>query len=84
MILHTINKSSAWADSFGLINENDCLVMLEDGVYLALSEVNYGFAIRADVEARGLLKKTPKSVELIDYDEFVRLCVRADKICAWF
>ena len=84
MILHTINKPSAWKEISGLIDENDSLVLLEDGVYLALSEINQGYAIRADVEARGLLKKLPQGIELIDYKQFVRLCVTADKTCAWF
>ena len=84
MILHTINKPSAWAEASNLINENDVLVMLENGVYLGLKEINQGYAIRADAEARGLLKRLRDGIELIDYGEFVRLCARADKICAWF
>ena len=84
MILHTVNKTTAWAKCSGLITEQDEVVMLEDGVYLALSEIKTGHAIRADVEARGLLKRLPKHVRLIDYPDFVRLCIEADKICAWF
>jgi len=84
MILHTINKPAAWAKCSGLVTEQDGLVMLEDGVYLALSEIKVGHAIRADVEARGLLKRLPEQVQLIDYPDFVRLCIKAEKICAWF
>ena len=84
MVLHTVNKPAAWAKCSGLIAENDQVVMLEDGVYLALSEISQGYAIRADVEARGLSGRLPDQVQLIDYGEFVRLCTQADKICAWF
>ena len=84
MVLHTVNKPAAWAECSGLIAEKDQVVMLEDGVYLALSEISQGYAIRADVEARGLSGRLPDQVQLIDYGEFVRLCTHADKICAWF
>ena len=84
MVLHTVNKLAVWAECSGLITANDLVVMLEDGVYLALSEISQGYAIRADVEARGLSSRLPDQVQLIDYGEFVRLCTQADKVCAWF
>ena len=84
MVLHTVNKLAVWSECSGLITANDLVVMLEDGVYLALSEISQGYAIRADVEARGLSSRLPDQVQLIDYREFVRLCTQADKVCAWF
>ena len=84
MVLHTVNKPAAWAECSDLIAEKDQVVMLENGVYLALSEISEGYAIRADIEARGLSGRLPDQVQLIDYGEFVRLCTQADKICAWF
>lgn len=66
----------------------DAIVLLEDGVY-ALSHVAIGtllqsgvrlFALEADVLARGLkntnIWRTEASqVQMIDYDQFVALCV---------
>ena len=84
MIVHTINKSDIWPSCSELFTQDDELVLLEDGVYLALDKVSKACAIQADVEARGLLDRVPGSIRLIDYPDFVRLCTQAEKVCAWF
>ena len=66
----------------------DAILLLEDGVY-ALSHTALGtlsqsgiriFAIEADVSARGLhnieiWRTEATQVQMIDYDQFVALCV---------
>ena len=84
MIVHTINKPDSWPSCNELFTQDDELVLLEDGVYLALDKVSKACAIQADVEARGLLDRVPGSIRLIDYTDFVRLCTQAEKVCAWF
>lgn len=85
MILHTINKVTGFELCQHLIAANDKVVLLEDGVYLGLSPLPFSiFAIRMDVEARGLAGRVKEPVELIDYSDFVRLCTEADKVCSWF
>nr|MCS5585382.1 DsrH/TusB family sulfur relay protein [Pseudomonadales bacterium] len=60
-------------------------VLLEDGVYLGLQSLPFlVFAIRLDVDARGLGGLLAAQTESIDYSDFVRLCTEADKVCSWF
>ena len=85
MILHTINKVAGLALCQHLIAAGDKVVLLEDGVYLGLQPLAFSiYAIRLDVEARGLVGRPKEPVELIDYSDFVSLCTEADKVCSWF
>jgi tRNA 2-thiouridine synthesizing protein B len=85
MIVHTINKVSALELCSNLIAEDDQVVLLEDGVYLGLHSLPFSvFAIRFDVDARGLSGRLTEHIKPIDYSDFVRLCTEADKVCSWF
>jgi len=85
MILHTINKVSAFELCKDLIARGDKVVLMEDGVYLGLQTLPFDVsAIRHDVEARGLGERLSGQTESIDYLDFVRLCTEADKVCSWF
>ena len=85
MILHTINKVSALALCKDLIVENDKVILLQDGVYLGIHPLPFAsFAIRDDVNARGLVDRLTEQTESIDYVDFVRMCTEADKVCSWF
>ncbi len=86
MILHTINKPSALADCQFSIGMDDCVLLMEDGVYLGLQTELPGivYALTADVQARGIGNKLKDSIQVIDYQRFVALSLQADKVCAWF
>lgn len=86
MILHTLNKAAALDKCRDLLAPDDCLVLLEDGVYLAaeVSRLARCYAIEADLKARGFKDRLPPGVEAIDYRQLVRLTAQADKVCAWF
>lgn len=85
MVLHTINKVAALDMCRGLIGPDDLVVLIEDGVYLALSELLFRtYALEDDLLARGLQHRNLKSVKLIGYQKFVELSVKAEKICSWF
>ena len=85
MIVHTINKVSALSLCSNLIAEGDQVVLLEDGVCIGLQPLPFlVFAIRVDVDARGLSGRLTEQIESIDYSDFVSLCGKADKICSWF
>ena len=85
MIVHTINKVSALSLCSNLIAEDDQIVLLEDGVYIGLQPLPFSvFAIRVDVDARGLSGRLTEQIESIDYSDFVSLCAEADKVCSWF
>ena len=89
MILHTINKTSAFTKCTDLIDAGDTVVLLEDGVYLALLEKSgqqsvTWLALLADIEARGLVDRLPDHVKCISYLDFVNATTEAEKVCAWF
>ena len=85
MILHTINKLSALDLCRDLIAPGDRVVLLEDGVYLALQTLPFPIsAIHHDVVARGLEDRVTTDTEMISYEEFVQQCATADKVCSWF
>ena len=84
MRLHTINKRAALALCEGLIAPDDVVLLLEDGVYLAMEALSFDCrVIEADAKARGIHDQL-RTGSLISYDEFVELCSQADQVCAWF
>ena len=84
MILHTINKPAALAQCEALIAEGDAVVLIEDGVYLALQSLPFPVRVMdGDAEARGITAKLNRD-QMINYAGLVDLSVQADKICAWF
>jgi len=93
--LHTISKppSSGLLDScLTNVNENDALLFIEDGVYYAskfspdLKTPHYLelFSLEADIMARGLNQSILNTIKIINYNDFVDLCVRYDKVVNWF
>lgn len=100
MTLHILNRSAAHpcvADCLALLDPADALLLLEDGVYNAMSGLgrpdplqqflHHGgkvYAIAADVAARGLSDKVLMAVELIDYDRFVTLCTEHHPLQSWY
>jgi len=84
MILHTINKPSALSLCEHLIRDEDLVVLIEEGVYLAGRKLpGQVSVIGSDMTARGV-GDMAKEIERIDYADFVALCASADKICNWF
>ena len=84
MILHTINKPSALALCEHLIADDDLVILIEEGVYLASGTLpGRCYALEMDVLARGLADSI-SNTRLIDYDTFVELSTEAAKVCAWF
>ena len=94
-ILHTISRppSSKLLDScLASAKEEDALLFLEDGVYYVTHNAidlrtpqNISlFALREDISARGLDKSVLRKIEIVNYQAFVNLCVRYDKVVNWF
>ena len=98
MTLHTVNKSpfgsSALSNCLRTVSQGDALLLIEDGVYGADSHQQdcWGpapegvqlFALKADVEARGLTGRVSDKVTLIDDGQFVDLVVDCDKSQSWY
>lgn len=75
----------------------DTLLLIEDGVYgaiqnmpdtsalLPLIDAKMAFyALSSDVKARAIEKKISAQVQLINYDEFVKLTLSHNPIQSWF
>ena len=97
-ILHTVNQSPFSSlllqQCFDKIHNQDGLLLLEDGVYAALSghacaarlqTHKHCYAIKSDLEARGLTVATlADNITLIDYHDFVRLTTEYDLVHSWY
>jgi sulfur relay protein TusB/DsrH len=69
------------ANGLGLAAQDDeaVVVLIQDGVYLDLSEVSKAGrplnAVKRDIERRGLANQLPSSVKAVGFDELVDLIV---------
>jgi tRNA 2-thiouridine synthesizing protein B len=77
--------------------KQDGILLLEDGVFGALPSspcaeeltaiIKTGvkvYALKGDVNARGLQEKIPTSIQLTDYNGFVHLSIKHKCIQSWY
>ncbi len=97
-MLHTINKSpyshQHIADCLRICDADDIILLIEDGVYAALTnsewikllseKVASIYVLQPDVDARGLTQRIAREVHGIDYEGFVQLCISQPKMLAWY
>ncbi len=100
MTLHTYNKSLDAGEGrlqacLRMLAPGDSLLLLEDGVYVALQlqegaqirdKIPAGVALYAlapDFAARGISGKIPEGFAGIDYAGFVRLCLAHPRVVNW-
>lgn len=95
-MLHTLHRS-AWQSDFSsllrLLEEGDALLLLQDGVTAAIEGSRFleslqntpitVYALKEDIEARGLGGQISDSVVRVDYTDFVRLTVKHASQMAW-
>lgn len=100
MAMHTVNRSpfqhSTLADCLKVIASNDVILLLEDGVYGALSSspqwqslsplVNSErcYALDDDLKARGIAEQISDEINIISMSEFVELSTQHNPIRSWF
>ncbi|WP_299311096.1 sulfurtransferase complex subunit TusB [uncultured Halomonas sp.] len=96
MLLHILNRSPAtsqvYRQALGAMGPEDRLLLIEDGVQGAMvglvghfSEVKGRlYALRDDLEARGLIAHCDTTVEVTDMAGFVTLTEEADRTLSWF
>ncbi|MDT8878225.1 sulfurtransferase complex subunit TusB [Halomonas saccharevitans] len=96
MLLHVVNRSPAnsrvYEQALSAMGPDDVLLLIEDGVQGALPQlVRYYakiegrlFALREDLEARGLLGRCAESVQVVDVDGFVTLTEEAERTVSWY
>lgn len=97
-ILHIVNQSpfasTVLLQCLNRINHDDGLVLLEDGVYSTTSQhpfaqdlgnIKHCYAIKNDLLARGInLNDVLGNIQLIDYDEFVKLTIEFPLSHSWY
>lgn len=97
--LHTVNKSpfatNALLSCLMHCKDGDAVLMIEDGVYGALTGSGVSeavtakagsvsvYALTGDVAARGLEGKILSGVETVDYAGFVELVAKHDRTQNW-
>lgn len=96
-ICHNINQSpfssKIWDDCLASIAKDDCLILINDGVYAVLEQHLYYeklatincYAIKDDVLQRGLhQQKCNRNIDLISYEEWVVLTVKHPLNRSWY
>ena len=91
MTLHLIQRSpfsnSALQDCLNIIDSQDSILLMEDGVYglqhkLLQQTQLTTYALQEDITARGLHAK--ECIKEIDYVEFVNLCSQHKHVISWY
>lgn len=95
-ILHIVNQSPferpCLEQCLSNFSENDGIILLENGVYSLLPKHPYAstlatktcFAIKADLDARGIKITENAQAELIDFKQFAQLCTEYDLVQSWY
>jgi tRNA 2-thiouridine synthesizing protein B len=97
-MLHIVNRSpfshSCLADCLRVCDERSSILLIEDGVYAALTnsewlsrllaQTNRVYVLDADVAARGLGEKIAGAVSRVDYAGFVQLCCEHSSTHSWY
>lgn len=92
-MLHIINKTTLPEHFIDYILPGHTLLFIEDGVYLVtrhsplLSPLQDShrklYALKSDIEARGLIKQISPLVNICTYEDFVGLVTRTPSSMSW-
>jgi tRNA 2-thiouridine synthesizing protein B len=98
-MLHTVNKSpfdhNALETCLKFATQGSALLLIEDGVYAATRDTAVStrvqeamksvsiYALKPDVEARGIQNRVMDGVRLVDYGGFVDLVVEHNAVQSW-
>lgn len=97
-MLHTINKSpyshQCLAECLRVCDVDDVILLIEDGVYAALSSSEWAeqllaktaavYVLHGDVAARGVADRIAPDIKTVDYAGFVQLCCDQPNMLAWY
>ncbi|WP_340615809.1 sulfurtransferase complex subunit TusB [Xenorhabdus entomophaga] len=95
-MLYTVSRSP-YHDDFnamlGLVSDTDDVLLIQNGVLLGISENRYLaellrsgagiYALKEDLDARGLFEQISDRVKVVDYRGFVSLTVKHQQNFAW-
>ena len=98
-MLHTVNKSpfehKALETCLKFARQGAAVLLIEDGVYAAARDTAVSrqlqealksvqiYALKPDVEARGMQNRVMDGVRLVDYGGFVDLVAEHDAVQSW-
>jgi tRNA 2-thiouridine synthesizing protein B len=98
-MLHTINKSPfehrALETCLRYARQGSAVLLIEDGVYAAAKDTAVStqvqealksvsiYALKPDLEARGMQNRVMDGVRLVDYEGFVDLVVEHNAVQSW-
>ena len=98
-MLHTVNKSPFESNTLEtclrFTREGSALLLIEDGVYAAARATAVSkvvqeamkrvpiYALKPDVDARGMQNRVMDGVRLVDYEGFVDLVVEHNAVQSW-
>ena len=99
-MLHTVNKSpfdhTTLETCLKFAKQGSAVLLIEDGVYAALKETAVSkqvqdalkrvsiYALKSDLEARGMQNRVMDGIQLVDYGGFVDLVVEHNAVQSWF
>ena len=98
-MLHTVNKSlfehKALEACLKFARQGSAVLLIEDGVYAAARDTAVAkqvqealkrvqvYALKPDIEARGMQNRVMDGVRLVDYGGFVDLVVEHNAVQSW-
>ena len=98
-MLHTVNKSpfehKALESCLKFARQGSAVLLIEDGVYAAARDTAVSqqvqealksvsiYALKPDVEARGMQHRVMDGVRLVDYGGFVDLVAEHNAVQSW-
>jgi tRNA 2-thiouridine synthesizing protein B len=98
-MLHTVNKSpfehKALETCLRFARQGSAVLLIEDGVYAAAKDTAVSptmreaqkavtiYALKPDVEARGMQNRVMDGVRLVDYGGFVDLVAEHNAVQSW-
>ena len=98
-MLHTVNKSpfdfNTLQTCLRFARQGSAVLLIEDGVYAAVRDTSVSkdvqeamkqvpiYALKSDLEARGMQNRVMDGVRLVDYEGFVDLVVEHNAVQSW-
>ena len=98
-MLHTVNKSpfdhNTLETCLRFARQGSAVLLIEDGVYAAARETAVAkqvqdalksvsiYALKSDLEARGMQNRVMDGIQLVDYAGFVDLVVAHNTVQSW-
>lgn len=98
-MLHTVNKSPfehrAFEACLKFAREGSAVLLIEDGVYAAARDTAVSgqvqdalkrvsiYALKSDLEARGMQNRVMDGIRLVDYGGFVDLVAEHNAVQSW-